>query len=127
MQPATTLFFEFESPLPVHPLKRNEDVESIVRLIDVLGYGLDWGGVVGRIEAYRDDFSGVFVASGEAGIVGFLSFHAIPLFHEAAMLGRITAMAVDPKHQRGVSDLLWQGGRGFRDFGRALADGSMQW
>ena len=77
-----------------------EDAESIARLIDVLGYELNSIHVAHRLEAYREDFSRVFVALNDAGLVGFLSFHAIPLFHEAAMLGRITAMAIDPNHQR---------------------------
>ncbi len=34
------------------------------------------------------------------GVAGFLSFHAIPLFHEPGRLGRITAMAIDPAFQR---------------------------
>lgn len=85
----------------------SEDAEGIAGLVDVLGYGLDSVQVVGRLEAYRDDFSRVFVATGDAGFAGFLSFHAIPLFHETGMLGRITAMAVDPGHQReGVGSSL---------------------
>ena len=79
---------------------RSEGAETIARLIDVLGYELDSIRIFDRLEAYRDDFSRVFVASNDAGLVGFLSFHAIPLFHETAMLGRITAMAIDPHHQR---------------------------
>lgn len=77
-----------------------EDAETIARLIDVLGYGLNSIYVTDRLEAYHDNFSRVFVAFNDTGLVGFLSFHAIPLFHEAAMLGRITAMAIDPIHQR---------------------------
>ena len=72
------------------------DAESIARLIGVLGYGLDASQVSGRIEAYGNESSRVFVAVDKATVLGFLSFHAIPLFHQQAMLGRITAMAIDP-------------------------------
>lgn len=73
-----------------------EDAEYIARLIAVLGYGLEASQVSERLEACVNEFSKVFVALNEATVVGFLSFHAIPLFHQQAMLGRITAMAVDP-------------------------------
>jgi GNAT superfamily N-acetyltransferase len=53
-----------------------------------------------RLEAYSNGNSRVFIAANDTDVIGFLSFHAIPLFHEAAMLGRITAMAIDPDHQR---------------------------
>jgi GNAT superfamily N-acetyltransferase len=77
-----------------------EDAETIAQLVGVLGYELSSIHVAARFDAYRGEFSRVFVASNAAGLVGFLSFHAIPLFHEAAMIGRITAMAIDPRHQR---------------------------
>lgn len=76
------------------------DAESIAQLIEVLGYGLDASQVSERIEAYGNESSRVFVALDKATVVGFLSFHAIPLFHQQAMLGRITAMAIDPQHFR---------------------------
>lgn len=79
---------------------RPEDAETIAQLIQVLGYELNSIQIADRFKAYRNDFSRVFVALDDASLVGFLSFHAIPLFHETAMLGRITAMAINPSHQR---------------------------
>lgn len=76
------------------------DAVALARLVEVLGYKLGAEHVAGRLLAYAGDFSKVFVATQGGKLIGFLSFHAIPLFHEAAMLGRITAMAVDPQHQR---------------------------
>lgn len=73
------------------------DAEAIARLIAVLGYGLGVSQVSERLAACVNGSSRVFVALNEDKVVvGFLSFHAIPLFHQQAMLGRITAMAVDP-------------------------------
>jgi len=46
--------------------------------------------------------------------MGFLSIHAIPLFHEAGRLGRITAMAIDPRRQRmGIGAALMGAAEGF--------------
>ncbi|MBK1882086.1 GNAT family N-acetyltransferase [Luteolibacter pohnpeiensis] len=77
-----------------------EDAESLSHLIAVLGYKLEPADVISRIAAYQNPLSKTFVAILETELVGFLSFHAIPLFHEIPMLGRITAMAVEPVHQR---------------------------
>jgi GNAT superfamily N-acetyltransferase len=94
------------------------DAAGIAHLIAVLGYGLAAQDVPARLEVYADDASKVFVAVHASGvIVGFLSFHAIPLFHEAGALGRITAMAIDPEHQRrGVGTALV---RAAEEFARA--------
>ncbi|RBP46408.1 ribosomal protein S18 acetylase RimI-like enzyme [Roseimicrobium gellanilyticum] len=80
---------------------KSEDAAGIAHLIKVLGYGLKADDVPARLEDYANDASRVFVAVHESGaLVGFLSFHAIPLFHEPGALGRITAMAIDPEHER---------------------------
>jgi GNAT superfamily N-acetyltransferase len=90
------------------------DAESIARLIAVLGYGLEPAQVSERLGAYRNESSRVFVALLEATVVGFLSFHAIPLFHQPAMLGRITAMAIDPQHFRqGIGSSLLKAAEDF--------------
>jgi len=92
----------------------SEDAEAIAQLIEVLGYELDSNRTSDRLEAYRNDFSRVFVATNVTGLVGFLSFHAIPLFHETAMLGRITAMVIDPRHQReGIGSSLVRAAESF--------------
>jgi GNAT superfamily N-acetyltransferase len=77
------------------------DAADIAHLISVLGYGLPAKEVPARLLAYTGDTNRVFVAVHESGaLVGFLSFYAAPLFHEAGALGRISAMAIDPDHQR---------------------------
>lgn len=91
-----------------------EDAESIARLIAVLGYGLETSQVSERLEACGNESSRVFVALDGATVVGFLSFHAIPLFHQQSMLGRITAMAVDPMHFRqGIGSSLLKAAEDF--------------
>lgn len=90
------------------------DAESIARLIAVLGYDLESSQISGRLEAYGNETSRVFVTLVEATVVGFLSFHAIPLFHQPAMLGRITAMAIDPQHFRqGIGSSLLKAAENF--------------
>lgn len=90
------------------------DAESIAQLIGVLGYGLESSQVSERLEAYGNESSRVFVAMDNATVVGFLSFHAIPLFHQQAMLGRITAMAIDPLHFRqGIGSSLLKAAEDF--------------
>lgn len=76
------------------------DEEALARLLGVLGYPADAAMVTGSLKAYEGAHSRVWVAVCEGGVVGFLSFHAIPLFHEPGSLGRITAMAIDPAFQR---------------------------
>lgn len=91
------------------------DAAGIAHLISVLGYGLKADEVPARLEAYANDASRVFVAEHHSGrIVGFLSFHASPLFHEPGALGRIMAMAIDPEHQRqGMGTALVQAAETF--------------
>lgn len=77
------------------------DEEALARLLGVLGYPVDAAMVPASLKAYEGACSRVWVAVCEEGVVaGFLSFHAIPLFHEPGMLGRLTAMAIDPGFQR---------------------------
>lgn len=76
------------------------DEEALARLLGVLGYPMAAASVSASLEAYGGPCSRVWVAVCEELVAGFLSFHAIPLFHEPGMLGRITAMAIDPAFQR---------------------------
>ncbi|QIF02793.1 GNAT family N-acetyltransferase [Roseimicrobium sp. ORNL1] len=91
------------------------DATGIAHLISVLGYALQADEVPARLEAYANDASRVFVAVQDSGaIVGFLSFHASPLFHEPGALGRIMAMAIDSEHQRqGIGTALVQAAEEF--------------
>jgi len=85
----------------------SDDAEAIARLVRILGYELGPACVTERMAVYQSEFSRVFIAANPIDLIGFLSFHAIPLFHEVGMLGRITAMAVAPHHQReGVGSSL---------------------
>lgn len=79
---------------------RGGDEEALARLLVVLGYPADAAMVQGSLKAYTGKHSRVWVAVCEGGVVGFLSFHVIPLFHEPGSLGRITAMVIDPAFQR---------------------------
>jgi GNAT superfamily N-acetyltransferase len=102
-----------EAPCPIREAC-SADAEAIARLIGILGYDMDELGAADRLDLYHDDFSRVFVASNDSGLTGFLSFHAIPLFHESARLGRITAMAIDPQFQRkGIGTTLLQAAEHF--------------
>ena len=76
------------------------DEEALARLLGVLGYPMDAAAVPDSLMAYEGPCSRVWVAACEEDVAGFLSFHAIPLFHEPGRLGRITAMAIDPAFQR---------------------------
>lgn len=79
---------------------RDGDAEALARLLAVLGYPTEAAVVPSRLRAYQEPHSRVWVATWEGGVVGFLSFHAMPLFHEPGRLGRITAMAIEPAFQR---------------------------
>ncbi len=76
------------------------DAESIASLIATLGYPADKEAVKERLLACSCGDNRVFVARDNGRAVGFLSFSTIPLFHQKALLGRITAMAIDPRCQR---------------------------
>jgi GNAT superfamily N-acetyltransferase len=83
------------------------DAEALAHLIGVLGYDLDAAGVVGRLVQYGTPWGRVFLAESGGRVVGFLSFHLIPLFHESGSLGRITALAVDADcHRMGIGRSL---------------------
>lgn len=86
---------------------RSCDAPALSTLIVQLGYTLDAAAVSARLECYSGDRSVVLIAERESKVVGVLSFHAIPLFHENANLGRITAMAIRADCRRqGVGRLL---------------------
>ena len=76
------------------------DADSISTLLRELGYTLSPHDVVLRLDRYNEDFSRVWVATKDSEIVGFISFHSIPLFHQSGSLGRITAMEVSSAHRR---------------------------
>lgn len=73
---------------------------DVSALIGELGYTLSSHDVSDRLSAYENPSSKVWIALLDYRIVGFLSFHIIPLFHTRGYLGRITAMAVSSSHRR---------------------------
>ncbi len=84
-----------------------EDSDAISGLVSSLGYQLDADAVRERIARYHGGGDAVLVAEVEGLVKGFLSFHVIPLFHQAGGLGRITALAVDPAcHRQGIGRAL---------------------
>lgn len=91
-----------------------EDTGAVAALIRVLGYSLPSDQVPARLAEYSGPRSRAFIAIKEEAVVGFLSFYATPMFHEAACLGRITAMAIDPEfHRQGIGRALVQAAEDF--------------
>lgn len=94
----------------MNPLIREakaKDAPGVSRLITDLGYGLDTDGVLARLSAYSPHGNKVWIGIADEHVIGFLSFHVIPLFHVRGDLGRITAMAVASSHRRiGIGRLL---------------------
>lgn len=78
------------------------DAAALSRLVSVLGYQIQPEQIMTRLAAYSGsgNSSRVFVAVRRKEVVGFLSFLSLPLFHEPASMGRITAMVIDPEHRR---------------------------
>ncbi|WP_338684853.1 GNAT family N-acetyltransferase [Haloferula helveola] len=90
------------------------DAESISSLLMELGYELGPVEVKKRIGVYRESSDTVLVADEVGEVVGFVSFHVIPLFHASGNLGRITAMCIRSDRQRqGVGRALLAGLDGF--------------
>ena len=78
----------------------SEDAASVSALMDELGYELSPKDVEARIGVYLGSSDAVLVADDDGQIVGFVSFHVIPLFHASSNLGRITAMCISSNRQR---------------------------
>lgn len=95
------------APTPLIRSAQPGDAASITQLLASLGYQLAAADVTSRLGVYAHPDSRVFVAEISGDLVGFLSFHSIPLFHARGCLGRITAMSVDPRfHRQGVGKAL---------------------
>lgn len=84
-----------------------QDVSCIQLLMKELGYSIEQRDLESRIAIYYGPDDVVLLAEDRGEVIGFLSFHIIPLFHEPAYLGRITAMSISSKRQReGVGKAL---------------------
>ncbi len=77
-----------------------QDAPSIMPLMIELGYSLELSELESRIEIYSGPNDIVLVADEGGEVIGFVSFHMIPLFHAPGNLGRITAMSISAQHQR---------------------------
>jgi GNAT superfamily N-acetyltransferase len=84
------------------------DSPDIAGLLGELGYPSSAPFVrdrLGKLASFAH--SPVFVVEHDDKIVGFLSFHIIPLFHLDGGLGRITTLVVVPQHRgRGLGRAL---------------------
>ena len=92
-----------------------KDSEAIAILLCQLGYPNRGSDVLPRLRVYlADKRSTSMVAEIDNQIIGFISFHIIPLIHENGELGRITALVVDESHRRkGIARALIQAVEGF--------------
>lgn len=79
---------------------KGEDSTQISALMDELGYSLTPADVAARIDIYLRSADAALVADDSGEVVGFASFHIIPLFHTSSNLGRITALCISSKRQR---------------------------
>lgn len=75
------------------------DAGQVAACLDALGYGTPATLVAARLAQFAESaVDAVFVAGGPPGapLAGVVSAHALPLFHTAGQLVRVTAMAVRP-------------------------------
>jgi ribosomal protein S18 acetylase RimI-like enzyme len=87
---------------------RNVDAPGIADLLTTLGYPANALQVDRRLAGCAGSNStAVFVAESCGRVLGVLSFHCLPLFHEDGFLGRITSLVVAPdRRRRGIGRLL---------------------
>ncbi|QBE62928.1 GNAT family N-acetyltransferase [Pseudoduganella lutea] len=79
---------------------QSTDHTALARLLHELGYESTPGQVRARLEALASSPADrVLVAELQGEVVGCISLHALPLFHTAGHLGRITSMVVDERYR----------------------------
>ena len=99
---------------------RSSDHGTIAFLLQQLGYHTTPALVLEKIEAMLPSLvDKIIVASVREEVIGSISLHALPLFHAAGNLGRITSMVVDERYRgTGVgSALIDAAERWFRQVG----------
>ncbi|UCE27390.1 MAG: GNAT family N-acetyltransferase [Candidatus Coatesbacteria bacterium] len=79
---------------------REFDACAIAGLLEELGYPNTPEFVIRKLELLGDDDNPVFVAEAGGEIVGFVSLHIMPVFHEEPLYCRITAVAVTETYRR---------------------------
>lgn len=76
------------------------DASQIAMLIGALGYAISATLIDEKLAAmHRNDTDAVLVAAADHALPGCISLHALPLFHAAGRLGRITSLAVGATHR----------------------------
>jgi GNAT superfamily N-acetyltransferase len=87
---------------------RSSDHVTIALLLQQLGYQTTPALVLQKIEAMLlSPMDKIIVASVGEEVIGSISLHALPLFHMAGSLGRITSMVVDERYRgNGVGNAL---------------------
>jgi ribosomal protein S18 acetylase RimI-like enzyme len=79
---------------------RESDANAIAGLLEELGYPNTPEFVIHKLGMLGDDENPVFVAEAAGEVVGFISLHIMPVFHEGPLYCRITAVAVTEAHRR---------------------------
>ncbi|MDN7879853.1 GNAT family N-acetyltransferase [Burkholderia aenigmatica] len=84
------------------------DHAAIAALLSQLGYDTAPSLILAKIEALLPSPTDtIVVAVVQHEVVGSISLHAMPLFHAAGYLGRITSLVVDERHRgSGVGSAL---------------------
>ena len=79
---------------------RSSDHATIALLLQQLGYQATPALILEKIEAMLPSpMDKIIVATVREQVIGSISIHALPLFHAAGNLGRITSMVVDERYQ----------------------------
>jgi GNAT superfamily N-acetyltransferase len=79
---------------------QSSDHCSIALLLHQLGYDATPALILEKLQSLIPSPSDkIFVATLHDKVVGSISLHALPLFHAAGYLGRVTSMVVDEHHQ----------------------------
>ncbi|MGF6721306.1 GNAT superfamily N-acetyltransferase [Paraburkholderia sp. GAS41] len=79
---------------------QSSDYHSIAMLMHQLGYAATSALILEKLQLLTPSLTDkIFVATVRDKIVGSISLHALPLFHAAGYLGRITSMVVNEHHQ----------------------------
>jgi len=88
---------------------RESDAQAIAGLLEELGYPNTPEFVIRKLELLGDDENPVFVAVAAGKVVGFVSLHIMPVFHEEPLYCRVTAVAVtEAFKRRGVGERLME-------------------
>lgn len=88
---------------------RESDAGAIAGLLDELGYPNTPEFVLRKLGALGGGENPVFVAEADGEVVGFVSLHVMPVFHEEPLYCRVTAVAVaEAWRRRGVGRCLME-------------------